>query len=73
MEEAKNKENKQSEKTDEKEKDKDKGQQPSGKDKDKKEEQELVNWHVLHVLGLVTLLFRLSHCRWAGLSNSHSW
>eukprot|EP00064_Thunnus_orientalis_P009090 superscaffoldBa00001134_g9113 len=41
MEEAKNKENKQSEKTDEKEKDKEKGQQPSGKDKDKKEEQEL--------------------------------
>lgn len=41
MEEAKNKENKQPEKTDEKAKDKEKGQQPSGKDKDKKEEQEL--------------------------------
>uniref|UniRef100_A0A8C6TX06 26S proteasome non-ATPase regulatory subunit 2 n=1 Tax=Neogobius melanostomus TaxID=47308 RepID=A0A8C6TX06_9GOBI len=39
MEEAKNKENKQTEKKDEKEKDKDKGQQTSGKDK--KEEQEL--------------------------------
>lgn len=43
MEEAKNKEKKQPEKTDEKEKDKEKGQQPSGKDKDKKEEQELVS------------------------------
>ncbi|CAI5694619.1 unnamed protein product [Oreochromis niloticus] len=41
MEEAKNKENKQPEKTDEKDKDKEKAQQPSGKDKDKKEEQEL--------------------------------
>ncbi|KAM3616802.1 uncharacterized protein V6R79_023679 [Siganus canaliculatus] len=41
MEEAKNKEKKQTEKTDEKDKDKDKGVQPSGKDKDKKEEQEL--------------------------------
>ncbi len=44
MEEAKNKEKKQLEKTDEKDKDKEKGQQPSGKDKDKKEEQELVSW-----------------------------
>ena len=43
MEEAKNKEKKQPEKTDEKDKEKEKGQQPSGKDKDKKEEQELVN------------------------------
>uniref|UniRef100_A0AAQ5ZDE0 26S proteasome non-ATPase regulatory subunit 2 n=1 Tax=Amphiprion ocellaris TaxID=80972 RepID=A0AAQ5ZDE0_AMPOC len=41
MEEAKNKEKKQPEKTDEKDKDKEKGQQPSGKDKEKKEEQEL--------------------------------
>uniref|UniRef100_A0A3P9B451 26S proteasome non-ATPase regulatory subunit 2 n=1 Tax=Maylandia zebra TaxID=106582 RepID=A0A3P9B451_9CICH len=41
MEEAKNKENKQLEKTDEKDKDKEKAQQPSGKDKEKKEEQEL--------------------------------
>nr|XP_033487682.1 26S proteasome non-ATPase regulatory subunit 2 isoform X1 [Epinephelus lanceolatus] len=41
MEEAKNKENKQPEKTDEKDKDKEKGQQSSGKDKEKKEEQEL--------------------------------
>uniref|UniRef100_A0A671XK52 Proteasome 26S subunit ubiquitin receptor, non-ATPase 2 n=1 Tax=Sparus aurata TaxID=8175 RepID=A0A671XK52_SPAAU len=41
MEEAKNKEKKQPEKTDEKDKEKEKGQQPSGKDKDKKEEQEL--------------------------------
>lgn len=63
MEEAKNKENKQPEKTDEKAKDKEKGQQPSGKDKDKKEEQELVKCRVLYVLGSVTLLFRLSHCR----------
>uniref|UniRef100_A0A667ZRI0 26S proteasome non-ATPase regulatory subunit 2 n=1 Tax=Myripristis murdjan TaxID=586833 RepID=A0A667ZRI0_9TELE len=39
MEEAKNKEKKQPEKTEEK--DKEKGQQPSGKDKEKKEEQEL--------------------------------
>lgn len=44
MEEAKKKENKPSEKTDEKDKDKEKGQQSSGKDKDKKEEQELVRW-----------------------------
>lgn len=43
MEEAKNKENKQPEKTDESEKGKEKGQQPSGKDKEKKEEQELVS------------------------------
>uniref|UniRef100_A0A8C2ZFC0 26S proteasome non-ATPase regulatory subunit 2 n=1 Tax=Cyclopterus lumpus TaxID=8103 RepID=A0A8C2ZFC0_CYCLU len=42
MEEAKNKENKQSEKTDEKEKEKGKGPQSKGKDKEKKEEQELV-------------------------------
>ena len=42
MEEAKKKEIKQSEKTDEKEKDKEKGQQSPGKDKEKKEEQELV-------------------------------
>ncbi|XP_074536193.1 26S proteasome non-ATPase regulatory subunit 2 isoform X2 [Halichoeres trimaculatus] len=41
MEEAKNKEKKQPEKTDEKDKEKEKGQQSSGKDKDKKEEQEL--------------------------------
>lgn len=41
MEEAKNKENKQPEKTDEKEKEKEKGKLSSGKDKDKKEEQEL--------------------------------
>ncbi|KAM8768799.1 26S proteasome non-ATPase regulatory subunit 2 [Acanthopagrus schlegelii] len=41
MEEAKNKEKKQPEKTDEKDKEKEKGQQPSGNDKDKKEEQEL--------------------------------
>lgn len=46
MEEAKNKENKQTEKTDEKEKGKEKGQQSSGKDKEKKEEQELVSWGV---------------------------
>lgn len=44
MEEAKNKENKQPEKTDEKDKDKEKAQQPSGKDKEKKEEQELVHF-----------------------------
>lgn len=43
MEEGKNREKKQQEKTDEKEKDKEKGQQPSVKDKDKKEEQELVS------------------------------
>lgn len=43
MEEAKNKEKKQPEKTDEKDKQKEKGQQPTGKDKDKKEEQELVS------------------------------
>lgn len=43
MEEAKKKENKQTEKSDEKEKDKEKGQQSSGKDKEKKEEQELVS------------------------------
>lgn len=41
MEGAKNKDNKQPEKTDEKEKDKERGQQP--KDKEKKEEQELVS------------------------------
>ncbi len=46
MEEAKNKEKKQPEKTDEKDKDKEKGQQPSGKDKDKKEEQELVSYGI---------------------------
>lgn len=44
MEEAKNKENKQPEKTDVKDKDKEKAQQPSGKDKEKKEEQELVHF-----------------------------
>lgn len=43
MEEAKKKENKQTEKGDEKDKDKEKGQQSSGKDKEKKEEQELVS------------------------------
>lgn len=47
MEEAKNKENKQPEKTDEKDKDKEKGQQSSGKDKEKKEEQELVSLDIL--------------------------
>lgn len=47
MEEAKNKENKQLEKTDEKDKDKEKAQQPSGKDKEKKEEQELVHFGLL--------------------------
>ncbi|KAG7237201.1 hypothetical protein INR49_032699 [Caranx melampygus] len=41
MEEAKQKENKHPEKTDEKSKDKEKGQQPKDKDKEKKEEQEL--------------------------------
>uniref|UniRef100_A0A665TX89 26S proteasome non-ATPase regulatory subunit 2 n=1 Tax=Echeneis naucrates TaxID=173247 RepID=A0A665TX89_ECHNA len=41
MEEAKQKENKHPEKTDEKAKDKEKGQQAKDKDKDKKEEQEL--------------------------------
>ncbi|KAK5904255.1 hypothetical protein CesoFtcFv8_005838 [Champsocephalus esox] len=41
MEEAKNKENKPSEKTDEKDKEKEKGLKSSGKDKGKKEEQEL--------------------------------
>ena len=41
MEEAKNKEKKLPEKTEEKEKEK--GQQPTGKGKEKKEEQELVN------------------------------
>lgn len=46
MEEAKNKEKKQPEKTDEKDKEKEKGQQPSGKDKDKKEEQELVRFDI---------------------------
>lgn len=46
MEEAKNKEKKQPEKTDEKDKEKEKGQQPSGKDKDKKEEQELVSFGI---------------------------
>ena len=40
MEEAKNKEKKQTEKTEEKEKEK--GEKPTGKDKEKKEEQELV-------------------------------
>lgn len=45
MEEAKNKENKPSEKTDEKDKEKEKGLKSSGKDKGKgkKEEQELVS------------------------------
>ncbi|XP_010768327.1 26S proteasome non-ATPase regulatory subunit 2-like [Notothenia coriiceps] len=41
MEEAKNKENKPSEKTDEKDKEKEKGLKSSGKEKGKKEEQEL--------------------------------
>lgn len=54
MEEAKNKENKQPEKTDEKEKDKEKGQQPSGKDKDKKEEQELVNVIICLIQNMLT-------------------
>merc|ERR1719391_303098 len=41
MEDAKNKEKKQTEKTEEKDKEKDKDKAPAGKDKDKKEEQEL--------------------------------
>ena len=46
MEEAKRKESKHPEKTDDKGKDKEKGQQPKDKDKDKKEEQELVRWDI---------------------------
>lgn len=71
MEEAKNKENKQPEKTDEKEKEKGKGQQSSGKDKEKKEEQELVMFGVFfsfkpwltNVTRARGVIFCLSHCR----------
>lgn len=66
MEEAKNKENKQPEKTDEKDKDKEKAQQPSGKDKEKKEEQELVHFRLLLIHWNVIepdVLICLSHCR----------
>lgn len=66
MEEAKNKENKQPEKTDEKDKDKEKAQQPSGKDKEKKEEQELVRFRLLLIHWNVIepdVLICLSHCR----------
>lgn len=66
MEEAKNKENKQLEKTDEKDKDKEKAQQPSGKDKEKKEEQELVHFGLLLIHSNVIepdVLICLSHCR----------
>lgn len=47
MEEAKKKDNKPTEKGEEKDKDKEKGQKSSGKDKEKKEEQELVSFGVV--------------------------
>lgn len=65
MEEAKNKENKQPEKTDEKDKDKEKGQQSSGKDKEKKEEQELVSWGVLLIQTCANLRYRRQRCYFA--------
>lgn len=70
MEEAKRKESKHPEKTDEKAKDKDKGQQPKDKEKDKKEEQELVSVGIFFSFRFVLVtsqepevLFCLSHCR----------
>lgn len=62
MEEAKKKENKQSEKGDEKEKDKEKGGQSSGKDKEKKEEQELVSLSIFLIQEALTkLTLRVRH------------
>lgn len=57
MEEAKNKEKKQSEKTEERE------TKPTGKDKDKKEEQELVSWATFLEQGKQSRVFAwVTHC-----------
>lgn len=65
MEEAKNKEKKQPEKTDEKEKDKEKGQQSSVKDKDKKEEQELVSLGFFPIQMCANYRYRSETCYFA--------